>query len=1558
MNNATDRSVEVQERLGRKRFKSGIEFEKQILNIARFIQSRLLNNLPSNYPKDANTNLAELFLAIGEEFARLRTAISDVNEDRYHNKTRSEYLYEILGDVLFLDDRAINTLISDEAYRNYLITVRNAYYGGSRKDNIESAVSEILGLPVSIKELYLNLRSENSFYSIKDTHTMFFDIMMDYVTSTSAIGLLLESIKFFIDLIKPAHVLYDTRLIWTDSFTNREGKCVPQYVDLPLSEIVLNADRIYLVTYVITKLYQSDQDDPEETWVSGIVSSVDSTNSIVYLTNNVILTTNSDSLLYVRTYNPSGSHTDTEINISDLFAGQIVRYYSVKDSSDSSNVIEDDWRYEKVISSIDEISEVITLVTGEKIVYNSDCLIYTRDGNGEYRILISGLEPELNPNRTIIFRATKYTTSHDFYNIPSQVEDNSYKEFDSAVVERPYYQDNVKKVLETRDDLPEGPAIIVENGIAKVVLINGRFYKRSSREKYANFNIYRYNLYIEDEFKKQFSIEEPNEPITEEEAKVIFESVYGYSFTGSNADYRIDVDTTAHLKQATENVVVEGITGATEFCDRKAECLLLPEYEDVRKYWDYPDIQLTSGFVISAEVIKVVDPPGEHNIGAYFKISSDPNVPVPALLPMLNSVGDIASVDDIVVYVDGLLVEDAVSSLDPWTGDIVLNFLPPANTITRIDYYYADRYPKAVSYLENIGVELKTQRLSWPYPLTETGAFSLGGGPQDFQVDKFPIVDKYGNLADASDVSISVGEIGSTGSLVGIEQTETGDTLIVDGGITGIEPGDTIIIYADNYLDNTVVYEILGTTGSNKIVTDKEFGVDLPSSGFPYRTVHFTGAPFSVDDTRPLLGHVHLETGPQEGTYIKFDYYFQYRNRYFSLVPDVPGDTSPYMNMGYSSDTQYGSFAGYTLIPDMGVTGVNEPFFEYNQVAKKGYRYRAFDLANSSVLNSKDTLILNGHQRYEGEGSWKNNRNRLDDYNVVFSPEHLTDRNKNVILNDKYLENDLTPITQLYPGIPPFVKTFNDDGRYKLQEHPVSESTYLDPTKETLDLKAGFTIIGADESGLIDYQSACAFEENQRLSLYSSLKIVETDIEGYDGQLTSVTEGMRTIPIKSTYIDVYYPNREKRINDYLDYINEVPEDLRDGTVKTLKNSPIIKRVKGQWLNLKIGDVLHIKNVIYRVFNKTSGLWEDAYKNVYYTVIEIIDYETAKLSTSFKETTGEYDYDLLRDRTYAVDVLLAGGSPIFVYDQTGQGVTGAVGDLNRVLVLNGSLGFDYALPLAVYTAFSGIELSFSDPDRDPYPRSPDNPNITGLPTGNRSVLVTHETGLGPTDLGVIPLTSEIIGADGSSVSMTTMGYTGPSGLTGLIGFTGPSGAVDLGLTGPTDSANLRILDADDKYLIPSGETGTFLSWSESEYRVRWRNWDQELIMITFGSSTGPSAGVLEEEPIGLYDDLAEGIKRDYWKVSTSSLVSSYFFGTLIETSEEIDTAVDVSLYPEAFIVLSQDQAENISLSLDPLSDFPWLNSAITTYNLRRRVLREVLYDNTIKVTEIQELEPVL
>jgi len=526
----------AQKKISGKRFKTGIEFEKQLTELTRAIQDRILNNLPSNYPRDRNTNIAEFFRAIAKEFARLQTSASDINEDKYHDSTRVEYLHQILGDTLFLGNKAINEELADTEYRDFLLKVRNAYYGGSRPDNIETAVSDILGVPVELKELYLKLREENTSVTLKDTHTMYFDILMDEADPSSDVGLLLQDIRFFIDLIKPAHVKYDTRLIWSDSFLNREGNCEPIYDTVEMEEVFYNAVKIHMVTYLLSELYRFDGEEPEGDYESGTISYIDTVNKI-------IRTTDSRILAYVdetEFFRYDGIEW-VSITPSILIVGNEIRYAGTKDAAGTSSVIDDTWEFSGTITDILEDEEYILLSDGSKIVYNSETLVYTRDGVGEYRITVD----DLLLGYEIAYKGQKFTEDFQFYIEPEEVQENPYKRFDNLVIEKPFFQEHVKKVKDLGDGLIEGPQVVIVDGIATVKDLKPRFYKRKDQVNYKESSINRYSLYIDGVYQIQFSLTDPSRKLTQSESKQIFVDVYGYTeLNDPTTDYSIEISTT------------------------------------------------------------------------------------------------------------------------------------------------------------------------------------------------------------------------------------------------------------------------------------------------------------------------------------------------------------------------------------------------------------------------------------------------------------------------------------------------------------------------------------------------------------------------------------------------------------------------------------------------------------------------------------------------------------------------------------------------------------------------------------------------------------------------------------------------------------------------------------------------------------------------------------------------------------------------------------------------------------------------------------------------------
>ena len=111
----------VQDRIGKRRFKGGIDNDITYYNNVKGLQDRLLNNLPSNYTKSRSLNIGLFFDVIARELGFVQQSASDISEDKYHESTRIEYLFQILGDSLFLGENSINKGLTDVSYREFLI---------------------------------------------------------------------------------------------------------------------------------------------------------------------------------------------------------------------------------------------------------------------------------------------------------------------------------------------------------------------------------------------------------------------------------------------------------------------------------------------------------------------------------------------------------------------------------------------------------------------------------------------------------------------------------------------------------------------------------------------------------------------------------------------------------------------------------------------------------------------------------------------------------------------------------------------------------------------------------------------------------------------------------------------------------------------------------------------------------------------------------------------------------------------------------------------------------------------------------------------------------------------------------------------------------------------------------------------------------------------------------------------------------------------------------------------------------------------------------------------
>ena len=246
------------EKLGRRRFPDNKQYRAQLNTEASKVLSALFDLLPSNYPKDNSTNLAILYRSLAREASRQQDSDQFINNDKVYTTTRIEYLQQILGERLFLNQKLVPVTSNDIDYRNFLISIKDAYLAGSKKSVIENLINSYTKLKVNLKELYLEARKPNSAYGLVDTHKMLIEVFVDdLIASGMDIATINNNLDFFVNVSKPAHVLYDTKLIWTETivvnkihdliFGDLGGGCIPKYIYTPFSEKTVLAVSIVVI---------------------------------------------------------------------------------------------------------------------------------------------------------------------------------------------------------------------------------------------------------------------------------------------------------------------------------------------------------------------------------------------------------------------------------------------------------------------------------------------------------------------------------------------------------------------------------------------------------------------------------------------------------------------------------------------------------------------------------------------------------------------------------------------------------------------------------------------------------------------------------------------------------------------------------------------------------------------------------------------------------------------------------------------------------------------------------------------------------------------------------------------------------------------------------------------------------------------------------------------------------------------------------------------------------------------------------------------------------------
>lgn len=196
----------------------GKEYNLRVLKRSQAIFTALLNLLPSNYTSTINgPNYTVELKCVAVELAKIELALEDIDLDRDFEHTRSEFLYSMIGYMVFLNNRLPPLEFSDVEFRKFLLDLIRIYFQGSVPDSIQDAVGLFLASGYTVKENFLLERAGASGLDISDQFGFQIDVETGGVFPAGLFDLQ-SSLRIILDIIRPAHTLFRIRFIFRDDY--------------------------------------------------------------------------------------------------------------------------------------------------------------------------------------------------------------------------------------------------------------------------------------------------------------------------------------------------------------------------------------------------------------------------------------------------------------------------------------------------------------------------------------------------------------------------------------------------------------------------------------------------------------------------------------------------------------------------------------------------------------------------------------------------------------------------------------------------------------------------------------------------------------------------------------------------------------------------------------------------------------------------------------------------------------------------------------------------------------------------------------------------------------------------------------------------------------------------------------------------------------------------------------------------------------------------------------------------------------------------------------------
>lgn len=202
----------------------GVEFQQVLARRAQTVLTTLMNLLPSNYISTIQgPNYTNELKAVAVEIARIEMALEAIESDQGFSETRTDFLYSLIGYLVFVNGRLPETGFDDVEFKRFLLSIIKIYFQGSVPQSMADGVALFLAENVSITENFILVRKGASGYDISDQFGFKIDIDCPDGVFPPDVFRTDANIRLVINIIRPAHTLFRIRYIFHDKYVPGGG---------------------------------------------------------------------------------------------------------------------------------------------------------------------------------------------------------------------------------------------------------------------------------------------------------------------------------------------------------------------------------------------------------------------------------------------------------------------------------------------------------------------------------------------------------------------------------------------------------------------------------------------------------------------------------------------------------------------------------------------------------------------------------------------------------------------------------------------------------------------------------------------------------------------------------------------------------------------------------------------------------------------------------------------------------------------------------------------------------------------------------------------------------------------------------------------------------------------------------------------------------------------------------------------------------------------------------------------------------------------------------------